>query len=187
LDPVPPRAGFRIRAAAAAIDAAVALLIAIALSRTIGWYFAERAVVTLHIGQPGTLWKGPIPMILGAFGEVVYGLPFAGLLAWSADPLTGATLGKRLFRLRVRAVDGGPARTSRRLLRFAIQTVGLWGWTLALLSGRWEMALAATVTGVAVLLGAPLALGPRSLALHDRLSRTALFRIRRAVTKTAAR
>jgi len=168
------RAGFWIRAAAGGIDAGVGFAASLLLASSLGSYFAQRAVVTLRIGAPGTLWTGPLPLMLGVVGEVVYLLPFALFVAWILDPLTGATVGKRLLGLRVRDAGGRPASRRRRWFRNTLQTVGLWGWTLALVTGRWEIALVATLAGIVVLVGSLAALGPASLALHDRLSRTSV-------------
>jgi len=175
-EPRARRAGFWIRAAAAAIDSAAGFLLAIPLSTTVGIFFARRAVVTLHIGDPHTLWKGPLPFLLGMVGEVVYLLPFTLLLFWLLDPVAGATLGKRLLRLRVRAAAGERASPSRLWGRSAIRAAGFWGWTLALLAGVWQLAVLATVAGAVVLAGAFVALGPRSLALHDRWTGTSVVR-----------
>jgi len=146
------------------------------LAWSVGVFFARRAVVTLRIGEPNTLWKGPLPLMLGVVGEVVYLLPFTLLLVWILDPLTGATPGKRLLRLRVRDAEGQPISLQRRWYRTAVQTFGLWGLTLALLADRWEIAALAALGGGAVLAGSLVAMGPKSLALHDRLSRTSAWR-----------
>ncbi len=178
-DPTPPElAGFWIRAAAAAIDVACGFAATLLLSKSVGVFFARRAVVTLRIGDPHSLWKGPIPFMLGMVGEVVYLIPFVFLLVWAVDPVTGATIGKRAFGLRVRAADGRPARREKRWLRFGVETVGLWGWTFALLAGEWQLALLASAAGAAMLAGSLVALGPRSVALHDRLSGTMVVRVR---------
>jgi uncharacterized RDD family membrane protein YckC len=168
------RAGFWLRAAAASVDFVVGLAAALTMRSGIGIFFARRAIATLRIGAPDTSWKGPLPLMIGTFGEVVYLLPFVLLLVWILDPLTGATIGKRLLGLRVRDADGQPASRQRLWVRSALQTAGLWGWTLALLAGRWEIAVLASLAGGIVLLGSLVALGPASLALHDRLSRTSV-------------
>ncbi|HUO83642.1 MAG TPA: RDD family protein [Thermoanaerobaculia bacterium] len=170
------RAGFWIRAAAASIDTGVGVASSLVLASSLGTFFAHRAVVTLRIGQPDTLWQGPLPMMLGAVGEVVYLLPFALFAAWVLDPLTGATVGKRVFGLRVRDAGGQPASRQRRWCRSALQTVGLWGCTLALVAGRWEFAVLASLAGSVVFVGSLAALGPQSLALHDRISGTSVCR-----------
>jgi uncharacterized RDD family membrane protein YckC len=171
------RAGFWLRAAAASIDFAVGFAASVVLQSGIGMFFARRAVVTLRIGAPGTMWKGPLPLMIGTIGEVVYLLPFVLCMVWVLDPLTGATIGKRLLGLRVRDADGQAASRRKFWIRSAIQTAGLSGWTFALLAGRWEIAALASLAGGAVLLGCLLAVGPASLTLHDRLSRTSVCRL----------
>ncbi len=109
-------------------------------------------------------------------GEVTYLLPFTLLVFWILDPVAGATPGKWLFRLRVRAAGGSSASPGRLWLRGAIRTVGLWGWTLALLAGRWELAVLATAAEALVLAGFFSVLGPRRLAFHDRVCGTIVVR-----------
>lgn len=158
----------------------VGFVASLVLASSIGTFFARRAVVTLRIGDPDTLWKGPLPLMLGAVGEVVYLLPVVLFVVWALDPLTGATVGKRLLRLRVRDAGCQPASRQRRWCRSVLQTAGLWGWTLALLTGRWGIAVLASLAGTVVLVGSLLALAPASLALHDRLSGTSVCRTRSA-------
>lgn len=172
------RAGFWIRAVAASVDAAVAFVGTLLLASSLGFFFAERAVVTLRIGQPGTWWKGPVPMMLGVVSTVSYLLPFVAAVVWSLDVWGGATLGKRLFGLRVRSADGRPMDVSRRLRRYAARTVFAWGWTLALLAGAWTLAVVATAGGVVAMAGCLMALGPESRALHDRVASTIVVRRR---------
>jgi hypothetical protein len=160
-------AGLLIRALAACLDAAAGVGLAVLGASTLGMFFAHRAVATLHIGEPGTWWKGPIPLMLGVFGEVVYLLPFTFLLVWLSEPLSGATIGKRLLGLRVRCTGGPAASPSALWQRFAIQTVGFWGLTVSLLAGRWEIAAVALVCGAAVMVA----------GLHSRLSATRVWRV----------
>lgn len=162
--------------AAGGTDAAVGFAASLVLAPSVGVFFARRAVVTLRIGDPDTLWQGPLPLMLGIVGEVVYLLPFTLLLAWLLDPLTGATVGKRLLGLRVRDADGQPATRQTLWRRSAFQTVALWGWTLALVTGRWEIAVLASLAGGVMVMGTLAALGPASLALHDRVGRTSVRR-----------
>jgi hypothetical protein len=170
------RAGFLRRAAAGAIDVALGGAVCLLFSKTVGLFFARQAFVTLRVGQAGTWWTGPVPLVLGMFGEVVYFLPSVLLLIWTLDLLTGATVGKRLLALRERASDGGRASLVRRCARTAVQTAGLWGWTVALLIGSWQVALLASAAGVVVIAGSLLALGPARLTLHDRVTRTCVAR-----------
>lgn len=162
--------------AAAAIDIALALGLAVLLAPTMGRFFAARAVVTLRIGDPSSLWSGPLPLILGTFGEIVYALPFTLLLAWLVGPITGATSGERITRLRICDTSGRPASRTAHWLRCAIETSGMSGWTLALLTGLWPIAVAASIAWAAIVAGTFATLAPRGRALHDRLSGTMVCR-----------
>ena len=171
----PRPARFVIRSLAALIDFGIGFAAALALSSTVGVFFARRAVVTLRIGQPGTLWQGPLPLLLGIFGEVVYLLPLTLVASWAIEPLTGATLGKRILGLRVVFPDGRPPSRQALWQRWSVQTAGLWGWTLALIAGSWVVAVLASIAAAVVLVGGLGAIGPGSRALHDRLSGTCVY------------
>jgi uncharacterized RDD family membrane protein YckC len=103
-------------------------------------------------------------------GEVVYLLPFTLWLSWMADPMTGATLGKRLLGLRIHDTHNRPAPAATRWVRHGIQTVGLWGLSVALVAGSWIAGLLASVAGTIVLLANIVLLVGTGRTLHDRLS-----------------
>lgn len=146
--------GFRLRrCAAAVVDGAAALLIALLTGSTLGHYFAARAVVTLRIGEPDSVWRGPLPLVLGAVGEIAYGLPLALVLVLLAEPLTGRTPGKALLGLDLHVRGDGRAGGGRLWLRFAVKASAPLLWMLALLTGRWEIAAAGAVAAAAVLAG----------------------------------
>ncbi len=98
----------------------------------LGYYFASRAVVTFQIGVPGSLWKGPIPMILGIIGTYFYTLPFAFFLAFLPEAFIGWSLGKKLLRLRIADQNRKVAERASLWRRLLFKTSGLWGITLAL-------------------------------------------------------
>jgi hypothetical protein len=164
--------GFWLRLFTGSVDGVIGLVVALLLSNSTGVFFAHRAVVMLEIGSPNTLWQGPIPMVLGIMGTLVYGLPFAMLLVFLPEALSGATPGKCLLRIRVKGREDSPATKWRLWLRYLLKTCGLWGMTLALLAGSWELAIIAAVAQIVVLLGFLLCFGTNSLALHDRISGT---------------
>ena len=166
--------GFGIRLLAGSIDAILGAVIALLLAGTMGRWFAARAVVMLSIGSPDTFWRGPIPMVLGILGNFVYGLPFALLLVLLAEALFGASLGKWLLGLTVRAADGTSAPTGSRILRWAVKCSGLWAMVLALVAGSLPVAIAAITAALIASAGFCLSIGSRSLALHDWLSGTAV-------------
>ena len=131
---------FARRCAASAVDGAAALLLALLMGRTLGPFFASRAVITLRIDDPESLWKGPIPMVLGIVGEVAYLLPLTLTLILLAEPLTGRTPGKAVTRLVL-----SPNDDMTRWRRFAAKGSGPLLCVLGLLIGRWEIAAAGVV------------------------------------------
>jgi uncharacterized RDD family membrane protein YckC len=144
------------------------------LSGTLGRWFAERAVVTLSIGSPDTFWRGPVPMVLGIFGTFVYVLPFSLLLVLLGEVFFGAGPGKWLLGLDVTAGDGSPAHAGRRFSRWTIKCSGPCGIALALALANGPLAISGVAATLVMLAGSCLAMGPRRLALHDRLSGTAV-------------
>jgi len=141
------------RLAAALVDVLLALALALALAPTLGRWFAARSVPTFRIGEPDTLWRGPVPLVLALLGPLVYGVPFAAWIVRLAEPLFGASPGQRLLGLEVRSARGGPAAAGARVRRFLFATAP-WGLaTLALAAGRWEVMAAAGVAALAVAVG----------------------------------
>ena len=128
----------------------------------------------LRVGSPDSVWLGPIPMVLGIFGNLAYGLPFALILVLLAEMFFGAGPGKYLFRMRIARADGGAAGIGRRALRWAVKCSGLWVMVLALLLGSQLLALLSLAAGCAVSAGSLLALGPERLSLHDRITDTGI-------------
>ncbi len=133
------------RLAAAAIDFVLGLTLGLLLSQTrVGVFFAERAVVMLRIGNPDTIWKGPIPMIMGYLGTLVYVLPLAFLLVALVRPVTGRSPGTALLRV-------APNDAKRPLwYETAIRTMTLWGLIASLLAGSWQLALLFLIVGLAL-------------------------------------
>jgi len=154
---------------AAGVDGLAAGALAALLSSTSGVYFAQRAVETFRIGRPETVWKGPVPMLLGAVSTLAYGVAFALLLVWLTEALFGTSPGKLLVRREIATV---PRHRWRALWkRFALKASGAWLFCLALALGSWPLVAAAGLaTGVVVLGFLPVPFGRQ--ALHDRLAST---------------
>jgi hypothetical protein len=165
------------RVMANAIDLLVGLVLGLALSNTIvGFFFASRAVVMLRIGAADTIWKGPIPMILGMLGPFVYGLPFAILLVLLAEPLTGTSPGKALLGLTiVPSGDGIPSRR-QRWRRAIVKATPCWGLTAALLTGSWVLALIVSIATVALLANVVVSCFTAIRPVHEAWSATWLTR-----------
>ena len=157
-----------------ALDLIAGALVALLLSGTLGRWFAERAVIMLSIGSPDTSWSGPVPMLLGIFGNLVYTMPFSLVIVLLAEALFGAGPGKWLLGMQVAARDGSPAPARRRLLRWSVKCSGPALLLLALVSGEGLIAAVGVGALTAALAGffVPLSTGRR--ALHDRVSGTAV-------------
>jgi hypothetical protein len=174
----PQSAGFALRRVGAnGIDLLIGLMLGLALSNTVvGFFFASRAVVMLRIGAPDTIWKGPIPMILGILGPFVYGLPFAILLVLLAEPLVGASPGKALLGLTVRPCGAGMLTRRQRWRRAIVKATPFWGLSIALLAGSWVLALLFLIAGVALLADVALSLFTALRPVHEIASGSCLAR-----------
>jgi hypothetical protein len=170
----PAARGWTVRGLAAGVDALAGLGIAMLLASSAGSYFAERAVVTFRIGQPGTHWTGLVPFVLGAVAPLAYGLPFGLFLILIMEPLFAASPGKLLWRSEIVPVAPGP-RPLRLWTRFAIKAAPVWLACVAFVAGEWMVALAAALAAAAVLLGSVPVLAARP-ALHDRVAGTVVVR-----------
>jgi hypothetical protein len=146
-----PRAPIR-RLTAGTIDLVAGVVLGILLSNTpVGDFFARRAVVMLRIGAPDTIWKGPVPMLMGIAGRFVYVLPLALLAVSLCEPVWGGSPGDAMLGLAsgTRADLSGPC--GRRWRRTLVNAAPWWGLTLALLTGSWVLALVFALVGLTFL------------------------------------
>lgn len=169
------RAGFWLRLTATGLDAFVGLAAALFLSQVVGDYFSQRAVVMLRIGELDSFFRGPIPMVLGIFGQLVFTVPISFLLVQILEPMLHASPGKLLLGLSVRTAANEPASRRTAWSRFLLKNVGLWGMTLALIAGSWTVGASSLALATAMVAGFGLVAGPRRQALHDRLVNSAVF------------
>jgi uncharacterized RDD family membrane protein YckC len=117
-------------------------------------------------------------MVLGIMGNFVYVLPLSLLLVFAVEAALGRTGGKLLLGLRVGGEGKTPVIPRQLWGRTALKTSGFSLMVLALLLGSWPLAAAALAAGLVFFLGFFAALAPSRQALHDRLTRTAVFRYR---------
>jgi hypothetical protein len=137
---------------AGAINLLAALLLGIVLSNTpAGDFFARRAVVMLRIGAPDTLWRGPIPMLMGIAGRFVYVLPVALLAVALCEPAFGNSPGKAMLGLANDAEGDRADSRARRWIRTIVRAAPWWGLTVALLTGSWVLALLSALVSLALL------------------------------------
>ena len=160
------------RFAAASIDAVAVIVLGMLLANTAGDWAAARTGIVLRVAQPDTFWVGPLPMVLGAIGNLVYGLPLNLLLVLLPEAFEGRGLGKLATRLRVTplAPDGTTTVLRRRLLyKCAPCLLAL----ASMLTLQLWLAVLAVAAAIVLFLGA-LPLLWDSPALHDRLAGTRL-------------
>jgi len=169
---------FCLRLSAAGIDLLTGAVLALVLSRSsVGYFFATRAVIMLRIGRADTIWKGPVPMMIGIFGPFVYVLPLAILLVLLSEPVTGSSPGKRVMGLKVVPPDNAVLSRAMLWRRSAIKTSLFWGLIAALLSGSWVLALCSVIVGCALLCSMVLTLIFPVRPIHDVLSHTCVARV----------
>lgn len=152
---------------AAVVDGVAALALALTFSQSLGFYFSSRAVVAFQMDSPTSWWKGPIPLVLGVFGKLVYLLPLACIVVLLAEPLFRRSLGKAVTGLELRCGDGATLDATTSWSRFIVKAAPLGAAVAGLLVGRWELLVLAICLAMIVGLGfAPVLFGRR--ALHDR-------------------
>jgi hypothetical protein len=158
------------RLLATVVDGVAGFLLAAALAPTVlGFYFSSRAVVLLRIGEPDSWFQGPVAMVIGLFGELLFLLPLTLALVLGPEAFGGRGLGKRLCGIRITGL-----RRQSLPVRFLIKSSPLWLSALALISGWWIVEQVALAVGLGVLLGTlvPAVLGRPSI--HDRIAGTRL-------------
>jgi hypothetical protein len=165
------------RVAADAVDLLAAMVLGVVLANTgVGFFFATRAVVMLRIGAPDTIWKGPIPMIMGIMGTFVYTMPFAILVVELLEPLSGTSPSKALVGLTIVSSAGGAAARAQLWRRASVKAAPWWGLTVALLAGSWVLALIFSIVGVLMLGNFLLSLFTPLRPIDDAWSRTRVAR-----------
>ena len=178
------RRGFRVRLIAAAIDSVVSVIVSALLANTFGHYFAERAADAFRVGSPDTIWKGPIPMILGAVAPVSYGFAFAAILVLLMEPWFHVSPGKLLTGSIITGREGHLPRFGTAWARFFLKTLSLWIFLFALVGGDPFGVAAAAVVAALTLAGFFLVASSRSTTLHDRITGT---EVRRRLPLTSIR
>lgn len=166
------------RMLATKVDMIIGVALGLFMSNSvIGFFFAGRAAVMLKIGSADTIWKGPIPMIMGVLGTFIYVLPLSTLLILSAEPLIGISLGKKILRLKI--IPYNNLILSKKMLwcRSAIKTSIFLGLVISMLIGSWIVALCSLTLGFIVLCSMVLSLFLYIKPIHDALSQTCVIKI----------
>ena len=95
------------RSAATGTDLLLALLLSGLSATSLGRWCARRAVLALAIDDPQSWWRGPVPLVLGILGELVYSLPVTMLLVALSRRAFGHTPGELWWRVPARSETWG--------------------------------------------------------------------------------
>lgn len=166
--PAYPALGRR-RFLAACCDGILAVVLGLLLSSTLGTWAASRAAQILQVGDADGFWRGPVPLMLGAIGNLTYALPLLPLLVVLPEALLGVGPGKLLTGLHIVALK--TARKRSRMIRFLLKCAPCLAWLLAL-SVRQPWTLSLFVASLVLFTAGWLPLLRRGEALHDRLAQT---------------
>ncbi len=102
------------RSAAAASDFLLAAALSVVTAPQLGVWCGERAVLALSIGEPSSWWRGPLPLVLGLAGNVVFAMPFTLIAVGLARLAFGRTPGQALWRAEVTSLSQSFASRSLR-------------------------------------------------------------------------
>lgn len=170
---------FSLRLLATLFDLLLGALLGLLLANSpAGFFFASRAVVMLRIGSADTIWKGPIPMIMGIMGCFVYVFPLAVLLVLLTEPLFGSSPGKRMLGLRIASCDNALITSKKLWCRSILKTAFFWGIVIALLAGNWLLAVCSVLSGCILLSSMLLSVLFPIRSIHEFLSRTCVIKSR---------
>ncbi|MDE3258257.1 MAG: RDD family protein [Gemmatimonadota bacterium] len=97
------------------------------------------------------------------------------LLYCLIEGLTGASPGKIVLRIQIRAASGAPAATGTLILRMVLKQIKVVATLIVSLTGSQLLTVLGLAGGVIFFFGCFLALGAARQALHDRILQTAVF------------
>jgi uncharacterized RDD family membrane protein YckC len=109
-------------------------------------------------------------LVAFGFGMNVMGL---GFFLWEAQ--TGAALGKRLLKIRIRSENGGPAEPQQLYLRSAFKYSARLISLVALIPGLGLLGFFSPLAGFVVFVGCFFVLAEARQALHDMAAKTAVY------------
>jgi uncharacterized RDD family membrane protein YckC len=166
------RIGLGSRLGAAIIDAVCVYSLGVILGGILGGAFGAGAGALATEGAAeGAAGGGILGAILGAaFGILVLGLVW---IVW--EGITGAALGKRLLKIRIKSEDGSPGNLDKLIARAAIKNIAvLCGFAAAML-GIGLIANLGNLAAFAIFVGCFFVLGDKRQAFHDMLTKTAVY------------
>ncbi len=168
------RIGFGPRLGAALIDAVLVWILSSILGGVLGTLFGGILGMT-GSEEPGAQIGGG--MVGGILGAMV-GMTVVALLYFLMEGFLGWTLGKRILGLQIGTEDGKKAPTSTLLKRWAIKNSSFLLSIVGYITGvTLFSSVLSPIAALAIFIGCFFVLGEARQALHDKLAKTAVFRI----------
>ena len=163
------RVGFGPRLRAVIIDAVIVLILSFILGGALGALFGG-------IGAAAT--QGPAGGMIGGIIGAMLGMTLVALLYFLMEGFLGWTLGKRILGLQIGTEDGKKAPTSTLLKRWAIKNSSFLLSVIGYITGISIFYTALSlIAALVIFIGCFFVLGEAKQALHDKLAKTAVFRI----------
>ena len=128
-------------------------------------------------GYEESLWKGPIPFLMGIVGPFSYVLPAAALLLLLSEPLFGQSPGKLIVKIAIKDEVSTVPSLAKRWIRHLLKTLSLWLVNLALIVGVWQIALIAVFFAIYTFVNFLLSLGFKHQTFYDRIAKTHIVKL----------
>lgn len=170
------RVGFSLRLAAALLDAAVILVLAVGVGGTLGGLIGGVAGRAFGGAGAGSGAAAAAGALVGAFIGTLAASSGVTFFYSLIEAFTGASPGKMALRLKIGLANGRRAPLRVCVRRWAVKYSGALFGLLGAVPFLSPLAVFATAAGLVIFLGCFLALGDRRQALHDLVAGTAVFR-----------
>jgi uncharacterized RDD family membrane protein YckC len=166
------RIGFGKRLAAALIDFVVIVVAGLIVGAVLG------GVLGAGAGAAGGAEAEAVALggVFGALAGAALGIQLLSLgwIVW--EGLTGAALGKRLLKIRIKSEDGSPGKVGTLIARAAIKYVATLLGLVATLTGLAFIDKVGNLGGLLIFIGCFFVLGQKRQAFHDMIAKTAVYR-----------
>lgn len=166
------RVGFGTRLGAAIIDCIAILVAGAILGAVLGGVFG------VGVGAAAGGGAGEAAAVGGIFGMFLGAalgvhLLSVGWIVW--EGVTGAALGKRILKIRIKSDDAAAGTPQKLLLRAAVKYSGSLLGLLAALTGASALHQLSSLAGLAIVVGCFFVLGQNRQGFHDMIAKTAVY------------
>jgi len=167
------RIGFGLRLGAAIIDGIVIFVAGLIVGAVVGGVFGAGAGAAAGSAEGEAVVVGGI---LGALAGVTLGVGLLSLIWIVWEGITGAALGKRILKIRIKLEDGTPGKPDKLIARAAIKYSATLCGLIAAVTGIAAIGTLGNLAGFAIFVGCFFVLGQKRQAFHDMIAKTAVYR-----------